>query len=277
MSYKTIVVHADLSVHAPARIRLAAALAAGGGAHLLGAAMTGISRFVYRDESVDLGHGAATGYVDTLHEHARQALDQFEAIAREAGVASFEPRLVGDDPEGGLVLLSRCADLVVLSQTDPGHPVAGVVRDLPEYVMLNVARPVLIVPFATPALALDGKAMVAWDASLEAARALANALPLLQRASEVTVVQFNAADTSELAAQSADLCAWLGRHDVRAQVRQQHSAIDEGDALLSLAADLQADLIVMGGYGHTRFRELLLGGATKTVLQSMTVPVLMSH
>lgn len=277
MSYKTILVHADLSAHAPARVSLAAAIARAEDAHLVGAAMTGVSRFVYTDTSVDLEHSVVAGYVDSLHEHARQALERFESIAREAGVRSFEPRLVGDDPEGGLVLLSRFADLVVLSQTDPGHPVAGVVRDLPEFVMLNVARPVLMVPYAGHHARLDAKALVAWDSSLEAARAIGSALPLLRQASGVMVAQFNAGDAATLAADSADLAAWLGRHGITAQVVQPRTAIDEGDALLSLAANLQAGLVVMGGYGHTRFRELLLGGVTKTVLASMTVPVLMSH
>jgi nucleotide-binding universal stress UspA family protein len=277
MSYKTILVHADLSLHAGARIRLAAAIARAQEAHLVGAAMTGISRFVYSDSGIDLERSVVAGYVDALHEYARQALEQFEAIAREAGVRSFEPRLVGDDPEGGLVLLSRFADLVVLSQTDPGHQVPGVVRDLPEYVMLNVARPVLIVPYAGQYERFDGKALVAWDASLEASRALGNALPLLRHASSVTVAQFNAGNDAGVAAESADLVAWLGRHGIGAQVLQQRTAIDEGNALLSLAADRQAGLIVMGGYGHTRFRELLLGGVTKTVLECMTAPVLMSH
>lgn len=277
MSYKTILVHADLSVHAPARIRLAAAIARAAQAHLIGAAMTGISRFVYGDSAIDLERSVVASYVDTLHEHARHALGQFEAVAREAGVASYEARLVTDDPEGGLVLLSRFADLVVLSQTDPGHQVTGVVRDLPEYVMLNVARPVLIVPYAGQFERLDGNALVAWDASLEASRALGNALPLLCQASSVTIAQFNAGDSTGLAAEAADLVAWLGRHGVAAQVLEQRTAIDEGNALLSLAADRQAGLIVMGGYGHTRFRELLLGGVTKTVLECMTAPVLMSH
>jgi nucleotide-binding universal stress UspA family protein len=277
MAYKTVLVHADLSVHAPARIRLAAAVANAHDAHLVGAAMTGISRFVYSDTSAELERSVVAGYVDTLHEHAREALDRFEAAARGAGVRSFEARLVGDDPEGGLVLLSRFADLVVLSQSDPANPVAGVVRDLPEYVMLNVARPVLLVPFAGEFGGLDGKALVAWDAGLEASRALALALPLLRHAAGVTIAQYNAASTAELAAQSADLTAWLGRHGIKARVLEQRIAIDAGDALLSLAADQQAGLVVMGGYGHTRFRELLLGGATRTVLESMTVPVLMAH
>jgi nucleotide-binding universal stress UspA family protein len=175
------------------------------------------------------------------------------------------------------VLLSRFADLVVLSQTDPDHASAGSVRDLPEYVVLHAARPVLLLPHAGTLGKLDGKALVAWDGSLEATRALAQSLPLLRGASEVLVAQFNASSEPLLREQASDLGAWLARHGVLARIEPQHGAIDAGNALLSLAAQRQADLLVMGGYGHTRFRELVLGGVTRTVLKSMTAPVLMAH
>jgi nucleotide-binding universal stress UspA family protein len=173
--------------------------------------------------------------------------------------------------------MSRYADLVVLSQTDPAYQVAGAVRQLPEYVMLNSARPVLVVPYAGRVDRLCGNAMVAWDGSVEAARALGGALPLLLRATAVTVAQFQRGEVVEPATQAADLTAWLARHGIRASVAEQHVDMDAGNALLSLAADTQAGLLVMGGYGHSVLRELLLGGVTKTVLESMTVPVLMAH
>lgn len=277
MAYKTILVHADLSVHAPARIRFAAALAMSAGAHLIGVATTGVSRFMFPDGAAPLAHTAASSYAATLHGHARNALDQFAAIAGGEGVASFEPRLVADDPEGALVLLSRYADLVVLSQSDPAHQVAGAVRELPEYVVLNVARPVLLLPYAGSFAPVGGPALVAWDGSLEAARALGHALPLLCHASAVTVAQFGTGEPDGLAAHAADLGAWLRRHGIDAAVQPQHVDIDDGNALLSLAADLQAGLVVMGAYGHTRFRELMLGGVTKTMLECMTAPVLVGH
>jgi nucleotide-binding universal stress UspA family protein len=280
MSYKTILVHADTSIHAPARVRLAAALARAEGAHLIGAAMTGlarISRTVVADSTTELTRTIPSGYEDAVKEHARQALEQFTALAQEAGVMSHEALLVDDDVEGGLVALSRFADLVVLSQSDPAHDVAGVVRDLPEYVVLNGARPVLIVPYAGQYANLDGKALAAWDGSIVASRALGNALPLLRRAAAVTIAQFDTAEPGELETQAPHLVQWLARHGIKAGIHEQHTDIHEGDTLLSLAANLQSDLIVMGGYGHTRFRELLLGGVTRTVLASMTVPVLMSH
>jgi nucleotide-binding universal stress UspA family protein len=274
MSYKTILVHADLSAHAPARIRFAAALANAHHAHLLGVAPTGISRFLSIDT---LEPEVLASCLDSMREQARQGLLQFEALALECGVASSEGRLVADDPEDALVLMSRFADLVVLSQTDPDNTPAGTVRDLPENVILNAARPVLLLPYAGSQWQLGGKALVAWNGSLEASHALAQALPLLRGASEVLVAQFNAPVEPGLREKEHDLCAWLSRQGVPAQVEAHHSANDAGNALLSLATDRQVGLLVMGAYGHTRFRELVLGGFTRTVLQSMTVPVFMAH
>jgi nucleotide-binding universal stress UspA family protein len=274
MSYKTILVHVDLSVHAPARIRFAAALANAHHAHLVGVATTGVSRFMSIDT---LEPAVIAGCLDRMQEQARQGLLQYDALARECCANSWEGRLVADDPENALVLMSRFADLVVLSQTDPDNTPAGAVRDLPEYVILNAARPVLLLPNAGSFAQFDGKALVAWNGSLEASRALSQALPLLRGASEVLVAQFNASADPGLREQESDLGAWLARHGVPARVETHHTSSDVGNALLSLAADREDGLLVLGAYGHTRFRELVLGGVTRTMLQSMTVPVLMAH
>jgi nucleotide-binding universal stress UspA family protein len=276
MSYKTILVHADKSSHAPARIRLAASLALAEDAHLVGAAMTGLSRFVSPAQLSEVEHSVLAAQADAWRDRAHGALAQFEALAAAAKLASHEARVVADDPEGGLVALSCFCDLLVLGQTDPAETVAGAVRDLPEFVMLSVARPVLLVPYAGVHERLDGAALVAWDGSLEASRALANAVPLLRRASAVIIAQFDAGDGA-LARADSDLLQWLGRHGVKANVRTHPASVDIGEALLSMAADLNASLLVMGGYGHTRFRELMLGGVTRTILERMTAPVLMSH
>ena len=276
MPYKTILVHADKSAHAPARIRLAAALALAEDAHLVGAAMTGLSRFVSRAQLNEVEHSVIAAQADAWRDRTHEALAQFEALAREANVPSHEARMVADDPEGGLVALSCFCDLIILGQSDPAEVVAGAVRDLPEFVMLSVARPVLLVPYAGVHERPDGAAVVAWDASIEASRALANAIPLLRRASAVTIARFDAGDGA-LAGDGSDLLHWLDRHGVEATVRTQSARVDIGEALLSLAADLDASLLVMGGYGHTRFRELMLGGVTRTILERMTAPVLISH
>ncbi|HEU4851459.1 MAG TPA: universal stress protein [Telluria sp.] len=277
MPYKTILVHADLSPHAAARIRLAAAIALAEDAHLVGAAMTGISRFVYPNNASDLARTVIAGHVEALYEHASQALAQFESVARSCGVRSFEPRLVADDPEGGLVQLSRFCDLLVLSQTDPASNVTGAVRDLPEYVILNVARPVLLVPYSREYADIHGPALIAWDGSHEASRAVSSALPLLMRASPVVVTHFEPEEADQPDPQSLELLAWLGRFGIKATLLVRPGGIDHGNALLALATERKAGLVVMGGYGHTRFRELFLGGVTHTMLRRMTMPVLMSH
>ena len=277
MAYTTVLVHADLSVHAPARLRAAAALANAHGAHLIGVAATGVSRFMYPDATAPLARTVAAPHAAELASQAEQALNQFHAVAREHAVKSCEARLLADDPEGALILMSSFADIIVLSQTDPNHQVLGAVRELPEYVTLNVARPVLLVPYAGMAREIEGSALVAWDGSVEASRALHHAVPMLRRAARVLVAIFATEDERGLAGHAGDLLAWLGRHGVNGALHELHGDISDGEALLSYAADRSADLIVMGAYGHTRLRELLLGGVTRTMLDKMTVPVLMAH
>jgi nucleotide-binding universal stress UspA family protein len=279
MSYKTILVHVDQSKHAPARIRLAAEIALAENAHLVGAAMTGISRFVYQDSAIDITRTVIADQIDALNKGANQALEQFDDIARQVGVPAYERRLVDDEPEGGLALQARYSDLVVVSQTDRDEPTASMASDVPEYVMLNCARPVLVVPYAGRFSNVGKNILIAWDGSMEATRAITNAMPLLRRAKNVTVVSFNAASQYDVHGEQpgADIALYLARHNIKVEIVQRNTRTDIGNALLSTAADLQSDLIVMGGYGHTRFREVMLGGVTMTILNSMTVPVLMSH
>jgi nucleotide-binding universal stress UspA family protein len=276
MSYKTVLVHVDHSVHAPARIAIAAQIAADHGAHLIGAAMTGISRFIYHGAPVDLARTVLAAQFDVLVDKANEALARFEATAAAFPGLSFERRLVDDDAAGALVQQARYADLVVLGQVDRDDPVARTDPDLPAYVLLNSACALLVVPHANAAATFGEHALVAWDESLQASRAVAGAVPLLRRARKTTLAVFNDADKAPRLA-GADIALYLARHGINVEVRSGDTGLDVGDALLSLAADLGADLMVMGGYGHTRFREVLLGGVTQTVLAGMTIPVLMSH
>ena len=279
MSYKTILVHVDQSRHAAARIKIAAEIALAENAHLIGSAMTGISHIMYQDAAVDMAWPVVAAEIDNLKERAVQALAEFDAIAMEMGVLSYEKRLVNDDPEGALALQGRYSDLVVISQTDLDEISSRVLAGLPEYVMLNCGRPVLLVPYAGYFDHVGSNVLVTWDGSMEATRALTNAIPLLRRAKNVIVALFNPSLRFEAHGEQpgADIALYLARHHINVEVLQQKTELDVGNTLLSLAADLRSDLIVMGGYGHTRFREVLLGGVTQTVLKTMTVPVLMSH
>ena len=254
----------------------AAAVAADCNAHLIGAAMSGVSRYIYQDGASDLLQTVLATHMDELFRRANASLDGFERIAGGAAVRSFERRLVDDEPGAALALQARYADLVVLSQSDPDDPVARMTPGLPEYVMLASARPVLVLPHAGHFPVIGSEVLVAWDASTAATRALANALPLLKRARRVTVAVFNP-DNAHGQQPGADIALYLARHGINAEVMAQQTSIDVGEALLSLAADVDANLIVMGCYGHARVRELLLGGVTATILKSMTAPVLMSH
>ena len=279
MSYKSILVHVDQSPHADTRIRVAAQIAAASGAHLIGAAMTGVARFMYQTGAVAYAGPSPAASTDFLYLRASQALDQFDAIASANGVRTFEKQQIDDDEEDGLVLQSRYSDLVVVSQHNLDTPPPGAVAHLPEYVMLNGARPVLMVPHAGRHDHIGRRPLVAWDGSTEATRAITGALPLLRRASAVALAVFNPAARVRGRGEqpAADMARYLARQDVHVEVIQQRTSIDVGNALLSMAADIDADLLVMGGYGHSRFRELLLGGVTQTILKSMTLPVLMAH
>lgn len=279
MSFKTILVHADLSRHAPERIRVAIALARAEGAHLVGAALTGISSALYQGDTIELTGAIVAGRLDALRDAAREALARFERSAADSGLASYESRLLNDDPQSGLALQARYSELVVLSQTDLDDPVSRIIPDLPEYVVLNCARPALVVPYAGQFTQVGARVLVAWDGSMEATRALAHAMPLLRRAANVALAVFNPELRPGAHGQQpgADIALLLARQGVKVEVLERSAGGDVGEALLSLAADQRADLIVMGAYGHSRVRELLLGGASRTILQKMTVPVLMSH
>lgn len=279
MSYKTILVHVDQSRHAGARIERAAAIAIAENAHLIGVALTGISRFAYKPGGTDLQDPNLSAYLDCLHARGRHALAQFEQAARQMGVLSVETRLVDDDAAAGVSLQARYADLIVLGQSDPQEPSPSVLPDFPEDVMLHCGRPVLLVPYAGQPQPGPARVLLAWDASMEAMRAVGGAMPLLRRAARVDVAVFNpqALGDAHGAMPGADIALYLARHGVQVDVTQQDTDIDIGNALLSLAAERGSELIVMGGYAHSRLREIMLGGATRTVLASMTVPVLMAH
>ena len=279
MSYKTILVHVDHSRHAPQRIRIAADIALRENAHLTGLAMTGVSRYLLDGMRVPDSGAFLQTHIGYLKQQAAKALDQYEEIVRQMGVLSWARRLVDDEPAGGLSLEARYADLVVLGQTDTSEVLPATISDFPEYVVMYSGRPVLIVPYAGTFTTVGRKVLAAWDGSQEAIRAIDGALPFLRQAAEVKVVVFNAEKQVNMHGEQpgADIALYLARHGVKVDVMQEVTEQRSGDALLSLAADTFADLLVMGCYAHSRFRELLLGGASRTVLQSMTLPVLMAH
>lgn len=279
MSFKTILVHVDESKHAADCIRIASEIALTDNAHLIGAAMTGVSRYLYQDKTIINNDPGLTSHMAFLRDRANQALLQFEPLVQKIGVSSFEQRVIDDEAAGGVCLQARYSDLVVIGQIDPDDLSPTVLSDFPEYVLLNSVRPVLIIPYAGYFENIGKRVLIAWDGSKEATRAVTNAIPLLRRAELAHVVIFNNDNKTDIHGEQpgADIALYLARHGVKVEVSVEASNIDIGNSLLSLASDMHVDLIVMGGYGHSRFRETILGGATRTMMQSMTVPVLMSH
>lgn len=213
-------------------------------------------------------------------ERAEAALDRFRQAA-EAKDVEFDTRLDQGPIANFPALFSvhgRYADLSIIGQTNPVDMVPSTPE--PQDVVMTSGAPVLITPFIGAPTGFGGRAMVAWNASREAARAVKNAMPFLERAEAVDIVTFHPRQGRSAHGElpGADIALHLARHGIEVDVqRLEGDDIDVGNALLSHAADRDSDLLVMGCYGHSRLREWVLGGATKTILRSMTVPVVMAH
>ncbi|KLK89684.1 hypothetical protein AA309_30070 [Microvirga vignae] len=214
---------------------------------------------------------------EDVENTARRALDAFLESAKETDVTV--ETLMLEAPSGDLgrevSRLARYFDAIVLGQPNPERPDTS---DLVEPVLFGSGRPALIVPYihVPPQLRT---VLVAWDEGRPAARAVADALPLLQMADQVKVVTVSNPHSRGGSHASAEIMArHLARHGIQAEVKTlTRGDLDIANTLVSYAADESADLIVMGAYGHSRLREMVLGGTTRTILASMTVPVLMAH
>jgi len=209
---------------------------------------------------------------------ARAAIARFEEAAKLAGVSS-ETRVLSasiSSASDQLGRIGRRFDLIVLAQPTRDQPMPDEVID--EGVLFESGRPVIFVPYIQKAgLKLDN-VMVCWDGGRAATRAIGDALPLLAKAKQVEVVVIGNKPPKSDEISGADIGQHLARHGLKVEVKRITSPdIDVGSTILSHAADSSADIIVMGGYGHSRLREFILGGATRGLLESMTVPVLMSH
>jgi nucleotide-binding universal stress UspA family protein len=279
MTYKTVLVHVDESERSNFRVRIAAEIAMADEAHLLGTAVTGVSRFIYQDGNISASDPNLTIHLNFLRERAEKAVASFNKTAQELGVLSYESMIANDEAGGGIGLQARYSDLLVIGQTNAEEPSPSVLSDFPQYLIMNSGRPVLMIPYAGDFTTIGKRPMIAWDTSREATRAITDAIPLLKRADLVQVAIFN--PKAEIDAHGeqpgADIAQYLARHGIKVEVSVHKTSTDIGNALLSLAHDLDSDMLVMGGYGHSRFREMIMGGVTRTILESMTVPVLMSH
>ncbi len=277
MSIKNILVHVDDSGQVEGRLDVA--LARTHDAHL--AAIYAIPE-PFIPPYADGGYVPAD-LIESQAERARQraaeARKQFEQRMDRIGMVS-EWRQTEGYAADVVGLNAKYADLTVVGQANPDDPQNYPNQGLPAEVALGARRPVLVVPYVGTSHEVGNNVLVAWNGSREATRAVNDALPILERAAKVTVLAVNprsgGSDHGDVP--SADIALHLARHGVKAEAAQTVSNdIDVGDIILSRISDLGADLVVMGAYGHSRMRELMMGGVTRDLLRHMTIPVLMSH
>ncbi len=283
MALKEILVHVDSSPRSSARLDLAFDLAGRHSAHVT-------ALYVIDLPPVPLVYGNPAGLVDVagIQEMSARML---EAARQEAELMQqrFSERLARHDLRGEWRQVegptaeraaadARYADLVILGQRSPGEFVPSGGDIVPEVIMSS-GRPALLVPYAGDFATVGRNVLVGWKPSREAARAVHDAIPLMKTAQAVKILSVNPVEEStggDLA--PADVALYLARHGIKAEATYTIvEGIGEGNVLLNAAADMGADLIVIGGYGHSRTREFVFGGVTRTLLSSMTVPVLFSH
>jgi nucleotide-binding universal stress UspA family protein len=280
LTYKTIVVHCDAGPKLAQRLELAVDLAQRHRAHLVGVyVQTPFVAPVFSDGVVRVDV-----LLDAYRTAAAAAHDQAEVAFTKAvkgSELSTEWRRVEGYPEDELTIQGRYADLVIVGQTDPDElSQFQMPPDLPEVTAISSGRPTLIVPHIGVRSKVGKSVMLCWNASRESAHAATEALPFMVSAERVTVliVDPRTSASEHGPAPGADVAGWLARHGVKVTVRRDAAAdADVGSVILSRASDYEIDLIVMGLYGHSRVREVILGGASRTLLKSMTVPVLMAH
>jgi len=234
-----------------------------------------------------------SGYPDALALQEAATRLEAQAQTKAQGIeADFREQLRRNNVRGdwqvatGLAVddvacRARTADLLVLGQTDPDHPLPPIARHLVEDALMNSGRPLLIVPFAGDFDTIGTNVLIGWNGTREAARAAHDALILIEPTASVTVLTVERATHASDSPQvpGADMAEHLARHGLKVSAARTvtDGTISYADAILAHASDTGADLLVTGGYGHSRARELILGGVSRELLDHMTLPVLMSH
>ncbi|MBD0271601.1 MAG: universal stress protein [Acetobacteraceae bacterium] len=280
MRLKDILVHLDGAERSETRLRVAADLARRHEAHLTAVNVIDVvSPFVLAG---DAGGAVLAELMEGMRRDALAEASRVEAAFRERlrldGIAGGW-RLVEGIARTQVALHARYADLVVVGQeeSNAGDPPVSAVA---EHALFASGRPVLVVPAAGRPETVGRRVLVGWNASREAARAVNDALPVIARAEATTVLAADPRHGSRGHGEEpgADIALHLARHGLKVGVdRIAAGDIDVADLLLNRAAELSADLLVVGAYGHSRLREVVLGGVTRTLLRQTTVPVLMSH
>ena len=263
----------------PQRLAPAAALATRCGARLTGFFASGFP--------VMAAYGDVSGWEQLVDAYLDAQRREAAAAAAAFRQALTKDKLAGEwifretDETASAIAEAALHDLVVVGQPNPDAGLTGAIGLRPEEIVLGCGRPVLVVPYAGEFPDVGRRILVAWNGSRESSRALHDAMFLLPDAEAVTVIEIDppaSGMAAAPAATAAQVAAALTRRGIAAKPETDTSGdIGVEDLLLSRAADLGADLLVMGAYGHSRLREFVLGGVSRGIFRHMTVPVLMAH
>jgi nucleotide-binding universal stress UspA family protein len=273
MPLKDILVYVDETKKAKGTVAAACSLARGHDAHLTGIAV---------DRPAEIPGFAAIeippSAIEVIRAQRREGLEKARKVFDDAVNASGLTGRTGwataqGRPLETISLRSRYADLTVVTQDGPEERRGeGFVDDL----IMASGRPILVIPYIGAPDEVGRKVMIAWNGSREAARAVSDAMPILETADEIEIFAVEPHGLGDIP--GADIAQHLARHGVKINAAKTTGLdIEIGDALLNQISDSGADLLVMGAYGHSRMRELVLGGATRQMLEQMTIPVLLSH
>lgn len=235
---------------------------------------------VYPGAGMQMSTQVYDGYRKYYLDHAATVKKQFNEMVRVEGMSAEWRQCDSETPTIAdcVIEQGRMSDFIVLPQARKDNS-GGIEVELTERVVMESGRPVLIIPSFGDFTSFGNKVLVAWNDTRESARAIFDANPFFHCADKIDITWFDAGKSDPDAdLPGAELATVLARHDIDVVVEAIPAAdIPVGEALLSHASDIGSDLLVMGAYGHSRMREFVFGGATKTILESMTLPVLMSH
>ena len=273
---KDIVVYLTVGIKQDAAADYAVSLASAFKAHVVGIAFIDNPKISPNlvagipAELIDARRAAAEGL-------AKEAVARFQAAAKKAGVATGSEILDIAPGSAGEQFgrLARHFDLSVIRQAGPDDKAQEPVI---EAALFESGRPLIVVPYAHKQGAKFDRVMVDWDGSRTAARAIGDAMPLLEHAKQIDVVTVATGAVKGAENPATEIGRHLSRHGLKVEVKRiVAGSIDVTNAILNHAADTSADFMVMGGYGHSRLREFILGGVTRGIMEAMTVPTLMSH
>jgi nucleotide-binding universal stress UspA family protein len=279
MSYRSLLVQVDDNDQSDRRIRVAARLARAHGADLHGIYVTP-AREMTPFTSAMLPNSVVENHLRETGDAQASAEKRFRAGAAAEQLTAVTWSAPAGPALEAAILNMRRVDMGVAGQPLPGDPDAAFAGDVLYGMLMQAGRPLLIVPYLGEFPVVGRNVLIAWKETRESARAVSDALPFLKQADNVVVMPVSSpgGSVSGDALSGSGIADYLARHGITARVRAEIADdIDVGNLLLSRASDLATDLIVMGGYSRARLAERVAGGVTRLILQSMTVPVLMSH